>query len=148
MREIKFRAKIKGRKKLIYDFCLTNNGTVFQLRKNGKTELLDIEELTQYTGLKDNTKWEQLTPDEQEGWLSSGKTKEEWNGKKVYEGDIIKFQTIKGVVEYTNACAFEVMRKVNDLYDNTTIEEGEPLSSYYEVIGNIHENPELLKEKT
>ena|SRR3990167_7443888 len=67
------------------------------------------------------------------------------NGKEIYEGDIVRFQSIFGVVEYTKDCAFEVMRKLGG-YGSSTIEEGEPLSSQYEIIGDIYQNPELLED--
>lgn len=70
------------------------------------------------------------------------------NGKEIFEGDIVEFETIKGtrcevkkdltgtywVYTYIPTC--KVCRPCY-LYD---------VSNNMEVIGNIHENPELLKE--
>ena len=73
--------------------------------------------LMQYTGLKDK------------------------NGKEIYEGDIIK-RTLDdecGIVGFERG-TFVISDKVGDLYGF--------LRSWYttvEVIGNIHENPELLE---
>lgn len=50
------------------------------------------ETIGQYTGLHDNTKWEQLTEKEQFRFLEENKDKKftnnDWNGKEIFEGDI------------------------------------------------------------
>ena len=74
------------------------------------------------------------------------------NDKRIYEGDVVKREftlwrgetkktreTQIGVVVYSNKdCGFKVEKKCNlrKPWDGDTIE----------VIGNIHDNPELLKE--
>lgn len=64
------------------------------------------------------------------------------NGKEIYEGDVIKNDGLDCIVEYK---APEFLRRVikHDLRNQTY-----PFKSHheYEVIGNIHENPELLTE--
>jgi len=42
--------------------------------------------LMQYTGLRDATKWEELTDKEKEKWYNREK---DWEGKFIYEGDIV-----------------------------------------------------------
>lgn len=61
------------------------------------------------------------------------------NGKEVYEGDLVANGTLTGIVEYKvdDFCAWTVGATTN----GTVL-----LSGSWTVIGNVHENPELLKE--
>jgi uncharacterized phage protein (TIGR01671 family) len=54
------------------------------------------------------------------------------NGKEIYEGDILKGR-FNGVVEWTNECA-KYNNGWSSFWDNS------------EIVGNIYENPELLKQ--
>mgnify|MGYP001575772868 CR=1 FL=1 len=60
------------------------------------------------------------------------------NGKEIYEGDILKYDGETRVVIY-EAPSFELQLKETRAFawDNW--------AEFGEVIGNIHENPELLK---
>ncbi|WP_187997343.1 YopX family protein [Listeria innocua] len=96
---------------------------------------IDIETIGQYTGLKDK------------------------NGKKIFEGDIVT--TFSNINKYTDAFAGDVEPTfyftsiVCDGACFKTTYKGEPsyvlnqnvssLVKHMEVIGNIHENPELLE---
>jgi len=164
MREIKFRAWDKKKKRLSAPFSFkdiraydgevqsiwfdTGNskddieiGNDLGYGDNNNKEMCNRYIFMQYTGLKDSTKWEQLTKDEQQAWLDSGKTEKEWNGKEIYEGDIIRYDLCiaeldgekhnycKGIVEFGNG-AFVYAKSLRDFWD-------------VEAIGNIYENPEL-----
>ncbi len=161
---LKFRAWYKG--EMFYN-CAIINGTL-AIEENPKTSnsiRVDIDGtrqdfyddwakyhcksdaiLMQYTGLKDGTKWENLTKQEKDEWLKNN-DKKDWKGKKIYEGDVLKVfgNTIAGYnTGYTEAIC-EVRWKDfcwscgnKSLYNYTTIDWVK-----IKVIGNIYQNPEL-----
>lgn len=92
MRELKFRAYFNNKPKwcghLFYSEQEDYLGDFFaecevEIEKHGGGVF------EQYTGLKDNTLWEDLTEEERKKWIGSGNKIEEWEGKEIYEGDII-----------------------------------------------------------
>lgn len=117
MREIKFRAWDKSRKKMIYGPTDSNPNASWVL---AVAPLLDNSAM-QYTGLKDK------------------------NGKEIYEGDIISF--LRGTISFDSCvvgwsydqAAFEI------LSDGLSV-SFYGLKSIT-VRGNIYENPELLEKK-
>ena len=134
MREIKFRAwdnMCRPAKMINWDELK------FQLEAAFKEPVKNEIELMQYTGLKDNTKWEDLTKREQNEWFDNGKTKEEWNGKEIYSGDLVEFDYLE------NKEKMEVKFEVGMF--GILIEGGfYPLSEYLhqnlKIIGNVWEN--------
>ena len=132
MRELKFRMVTQTTGKFL------GYADIYDLLRNGSDVLPDFEEAVlegvefeQYTGLKDK------------------------NGKEIYEGDIIE-QFVCGVHNFKGKkcgrstiwqvrwnekeCCFELHYLRGSLFADSMMSDGEE----YEVIGNIHENPELL----
>lgn len=67
------------------------------------------------------------------------------SGVKIFEGDVLlfKFEQIgeqKAIVEYSAKAHSFLMRPIND-FQFAMMDEGE-------VVGNIHDNPELLEEES
>ena len=105
--------------------------------------------LMQFTGLKDSTKFSDLTAEEQKEWLKHHK-ESEWNGKDIYEGDIVR--DVTDGQEYIQQIIFDeeechmVPQLINNVSecDNICMSDIKDDKEAYEIIGNIHENPELL----
>lgn len=135
MREIKFRGKCSQSKRWVYgafvpdvletpDNDLVTWGFIRRYNRDiGKMETIEVsrESVGQFTGLCDK------------------------NGKKIYEGDIVKLCD-------TNPILFRVeiilarygYKTVFKLLDDGTIAQCYFLDKC-EVVGNIHDNPELLE---
>ena len=119
MREIKFRAWNKTLKK--WDFFTPDN--ILTYIQTWQLHILEGDELYLYTGLKDK------------------------NGKEIYEGDIVEFNSPK---------VDGKLPIIDEVYYNTLEAQFEAKKSNFkfgmiwpdcEVIGNIHENPELLEQQ-
>ena len=120
MREIKFRAWDKKEKKIVkVETLWYHNGELLDLTVDTRGCIrADNFILLQFTGLKDK------------------------NGKEIYEGDIVEFDNLfdeedkrsKSVVEWNNGYL------INEIAGMGSIE-------YFEVIGNIYENKNLLEVK-
>lgn len=132
-REIKFRVWDKVKKVMMVprDIQTDSDGNIFYIEANSPTGEydegdLDVFKLEQFTGLKDA------------------------NGKEIYKGDIVRMQR-PGFHEYAcyeveyfiqDVCIFQIVK----VTDGSTLFESPSNGHDVEIIGNIHENPELLEE--
>lgn len=121
---------------------------------------IDPDTLCQYTGLNDNTKWEDLTESEKELFLSNWNYQEDrknkvedWKGKKIWENDIISINAYSyyepeddyfGIVKYYEKDACWALKN-NERFDEIICE---CFGSYITEIvnhGNVFDNAELLE---
>ena len=122
MREIKFRVWDKKIKEMgrVYTFMVILNilqGVETGFYPGGELKLGNNFILMQFTGLKDK------------------------NGKDIYEGDIVENYAFKDVVIFSKGI-FTTQRSTKDKF---SIKQPLSVHDELEVIGNIYENPELLK---
>lgn len=132
MREIKFRAWDKIDKHMCYNAhkcydtltCDDKDDYGCKWGINSFGDLLEDKDiiLMQYTGLKDK------------------------NGKEIYEGDIIVIFHLNHIVKY-KAPRYYFIAPEEQIQHSWADSTAEAIKSHAEVIGNIYENPELLKEK-
>ena len=131
-REIIYRAWLKEEKKMVnvetIDF---SEKSIQYLEKNEiidayllRTKFLEDVEIMQYTGLKDK------------------------NGKEIYEGDILKYKfPYDRRLKHVSLVKFietEASFGLKDIYGNEIPLYRITANNYFEVVGNIYENPELL----
>lgn len=124
MREIKFRAWDKKRKEMFLSTGETEHlGSWFDSHLSGAMADAKNIDIMQYTGLYDKS------------------------GKEIYEGDIVTvdeyyFYDPTGIIKWCKDTA----RFIIDFDNECIIWDFDDTYSYeLEVVGNIHENPELLE---
>ncbi len=155
MRDMKFRCYDKKLKQWVVEgFHIFGEVTLFNIigqhcyETKGEDDSLsryNDMEVTQWTGLWDATKWEELTEGEREKWTREGNMPNEWKGKMVWEGDIVRHsrfvssQLMKAQVTFRNGSfILEPGFKVLEDYIGNSIN--------LRVIGSIYDNPELLNK--
>jgi uncharacterized phage protein (TIGR01671 family) len=129
MREIEFRGKRKNGGEWVYGFY---RSYIYRKKEHAWLETIDRtweikpETVGQYTGLKDS------------------------NGVKIFEGDIVK-TTVKvtgGRAETVVSVFFSELCAAFEIKGGILCQpESMYKSRKYEVIGNIHDNPELLSRE-
>ena len=129
MREIKFRAWDRNNKKMLHNFLVSSNGDAFIIRDpmlptgddfgfTGMIPCIDSVNLMQFTGLHDK------------------------NGRELCESDIIYHTAYKQKykIEFIPDAGGYVVKSENHTCPLTAM-----CQQYLEIIGNLYENPELLK---
>ena len=132
MREILFRGIDEGTKEWVYgyyyesqkpsDFGGERRYYIFDDKTISKYNVLP-ETIGQYTGLTDK------------------------NGKKIFEGDIIEFEDMLGIINFNFGCYCVKTNKPDwKARNNPAIDIiFNEYPNAIKIIGNIHDNPELLK---
>ena len=124
MREILFRGKCKTDNEWLYGFPYVTRKNAVKINwycsefGSMRTDEVDPETVGQYTGLTDK------------------------NGKRIYEGDIVKSNHCAYVIMWDSVKAMFYLR---DPVSMVTSDFYNYFGSDLTVIGNIHDNPEILK---
>lgn len=173
MREILFKAKRLDNGEWVegYYYQIWEKGYILWGMTNNMPDMVEVnpDTLCQFTGLNDNTKWEELTELEKELFLSNWNYQEDrknkvedWKGKKIWENDILRgYQYpyrrdgndnyFAEVTWFGNCPAFGIYTFKNPKSNVCGISEGNTEfmenwnSEDWEVIGNIFDNAELLE---
>jgi uncharacterized phage protein (TIGR01671 family) len=127
MREIKYRMWNKKEKKMydigVLDFDDKKAYMRGYLNYTVSNYMFENIELMQYTGLHDK------------------------NGKEIYEGDVLRFSEVDtAIVKWNEKYSYFMVKPIQDYYfDSDVLGHTLEYNDSVEVIGNIYENPDLLK---
>ncbi len=133
-REIEFRGYNPKNRKWLYGYYLVNRGKHYIVRDgiqppSATPEDFEVEpkSIGQYTGLEDR------------------------NGKRIYIGDFVRFKYKKVKPDWSYDAPITIKGKVaEDIFGHQAIFETNSRyhienATHGEVIGNVHNNPELVK---
>lgn len=144
MRDILFRGKRKDNREWVYGYVYRIWERVYILwgMTNDVPNMIEVDPETvgQFTGLYDSTKWEDLTEKERAEFTRAGNFPSECKGKKIFEGDVVKAGKVVRSIRFRNG-AFEITGKTSGI----SMYQMAGTDLEYKVIGNIHDNPELLQ---
>lgn len=143
MREIKFRAYKKNENRMmagivnLYNYPLHCKSEILYFETEGETPIDDIKEFKT---------WDHADPDDEIILMQYTGLKDK-NGKEIYEGDI----TNNGVVEWCKSLNWDSGGSNHpgfyfDCKETDELSYHDGFDNDTEVIGNIYENPELLKK--
>ena len=153
-REIKFRGKTKERKWVI--------GSYFCMHHNDERNHIHHFIIPENTPIPKNKTIGEIQVEVQEDTIGQFTGLHDKNGKEIYEGDIVYIRMNDGsdchcVIGYDiDNLAFGIMdeyayRSMLDgykwNYDNRIMHRLYKDSRIFEIVGNIYDNPELLKEE-
>ncbi|BBM49752.1 YopX family protein [Leptotrichia wadei] len=125
MRKIKFRAWDKENEKMMKVSSLHLENKEISVKENGTFHLFRMQDLMQYTGVKDK------------------------NGKEIYEGDIVLIKLDETSTWYKTVVKFKkgaFIASLIDREDYIYIFNRGFDSNDFEIIGNIYKNKNLLEE--
>ena len=129
MRQIKFRAKALANGHWVYGNLIKRSDDCVSIRNSKSEPWVDPETVGQFTGLTD------------------------CNGKEIYEGDIVRIDGVETplVVVWDEYCAcFSAVdyNEFNSFAHSDISWWNFPQHRRVTIIGNIHDNPELLNQPT
>ena len=125
MREIKFRAWDKENEKMMKVSSLHLENKEISVKENGTFRLFRMQDLMQYTGLKDK------------------------NGKEIYEGEIVLIKLDETSTWHKTVVGFKkgaFIANLIDKEDYVYIFHHGFTGDDFEIIGNVYENKNLLEE--
>lgn len=123
MRQIKFRGKTTANGHWVYGSLIDYGDNTFTIRNSKSHPWVQADSISQFTGLHDR------------------------NGKEIYDGDVLERYNEQGVTMHINyfGSQFGCIQHWDGVDGDGS---WYPLDSYdmsqWEVIGNIHDNPELI----
>ena len=118
MEKIKLRAVLKDDSIVDYAWQLDNG----HLHVCLDPEMIVVKAIIQFTGLLDK------------------------NGKEIFEGDILRHNNSLYYVKFSSNQFVLLLKQVGSKTNWRSLEWCNNVKKYIEIIGNIYENPELLKE--